>query len=137
MSIRPDIHSQTKNTIYNVYNFFKMVASKKEQPEVANFFRQCQERTAEACGVSLSTVQRICKESKIISFDVKEKLGVGSSKGIKFRSPRKLYSRDKPITKLDDFDSEEVRRVVHSFYDQGEFPTCAKILEALRQKKKL
>lgn len=135
MSIRPDIHSQTKNTIYNVYNFFKMVASKKEQPEVANFFRQCQERTAEACGVSLSTVQRICKESKIISFDVKEKLGVGSSKGIKFRSPRKLYSRDKPITKLDDFDSEEVRRVVHSFYDQGEFPTCAKILEALRQKK--
>jgi len=117
-----------------VYNFFKTLANKKEQPEVANFFRKCQERTAEACAVSLSTVQRICKESKIVSFDIKEKLGVGSSKGIKFRSPRKHYSRDKPITKLDDFESERVKRVVHSFYDKGEFPTSAKILEALREK---
>jgi len=134
MSIRPDIHSQTKKTIYNVYNFFKTLTSKKEQPEVANFFRQCQERTAEACAVSLSTVQRICKESKTISFGVEEELGVGSSVDIKFRSPRKHYSRDKPITELDDFDGEVVRRVVHSFYDKGEFPTSAKILATLREK---
>ena len=134
MSTRPDIHSQTKKTIYNVYNFFKTLASKKDQPEVANFFRLCQERTAEACGVSRSTVQRICKESKTISLGDEEELGTGSSTDIKFRSPRKRYSRDKPVTNLDDFDSEVVRRVVHSFYDKGEFPTSAKILAALREK---
>lgn len=133
MSIRPDIHSQTKKTIYNVYNFFKMLASKKDQPEVANFFRQCQEKTAEACAVSRSTVQRICKESKTISFDVEE-LGVGRSTDIKFRSPRKHYKRDKPVTDLNDFDSEVVKMVIHSIYDKGEFPTSAKILAALREK---
>jgi len=111
-----------------------MLASKKDQPEVAGFFRLCQERTADACGVSRSTVQRICKESKTISLGVEEELGVGSSTDIKFRSPRKLYSRNKPVTDLDDFDNEVVRRVVHSFYDKGEFPTSAKILAALREK---
>jgi hypothetical protein len=99
-----------------------MLASKEDQPKMANFFRLCQERTADACGVSRFTVQRICKESKTISLGVEEELGVGSSTDIKFRSPRKRYSRNKPITDLDDFDSEVVRGVIHSFYDKEEFP---------------
>jgi len=109
-----------------VYNYFKTLASKKDQPKVANFFRLCQERTADACGVSRSTVQRICKESKTIPLGIEEELGVESSTDIKFPLPRKHYSRNKPVTDLNDFDSEVVRRVVHSFY-KGEFPTSAKI----------
>lgn len=111
-----------------------MLASKEDQPEVANFFRLCQERTADACGVSRSTVQRICRESKTVSLGVEEELGVGSSTDIKFRSPRKRYSRNKPVTDLDDFDSEVTRRAVLRFYDKGEFLTSANILAALRKK---
>jgi len=98
---------------------------------MANFFRLCQERTVDACGVSQSTIQRICKESKTVSLSVEEELGVGSSTDIKCRSPRKRYSRNKPVTDIDDFDSEVVRRVVHSFYDKEEFPTSAKSLATL------
>jgi len=52
--------------------------------------------------VSRSTVQRILKESKTITFGVKEELGVEISTDIKFRSTIKRYSRDKPDTDLDD-----------------------------------
>lgn len=45
-----------------------------------------------------------------------------------FRTPRKRYSRDKPVTELDDFDSKVVRRVVHTVYDKIEFLTSSKIL---------
>ncbi|KAL4120900.1 hypothetical protein QTP88_013509 [Uroleucon formosanum] len=133
MSIRPDIHSQTKKIIYNMYTFFKTLAKCKDKPELADYFLQSQERTAEACAVSLRTVQRICKESKITG-NQDESLGVGSSSDLKFQSPRKRYSREKSVTELDDFDNEVIRRVVHSFYDKGEFPTSAKILVELREK---
>ncbi|XP_060843069.1 uncharacterized protein LOC132923230 [Rhopalosiphum padi] len=63
-----------------------------------------------------------------------ETLCVGSSNDLIFQSPRKRYSREKSVTELDDFDNEVVRRVVHSFYDKGEFPTTAKILVELREK---
>lgn len=128
-----DIHSQTKSTIYNVYTYFKTLAKCKDKPELADYFRQAQERTAEACAVSLSTVQRICKESKI-TVNQEESLCVGSSDDLKFKSPRKTYCRKKHVTELDDFDSEVVRRVVQSFYDRGEFPSSAKILVELREK---
>ncbi|VVC30439.1 Hypothetical protein CINCED_3A016052 [Cinara cedri] len=62
MSIRLDVHSQTKNTIFNVYNFFKKLANDKNNPVVATFFRKSQEMTAEACGVSVGTVKRITSE---------------------------------------------------------------------------
>lgn len=51
-----------------------------------------------------------------------------------FKSPRKTYKRAKPMTNLDDFDNEVVRRTVHSFYDNGQYPTSAKILGALHEK---
>jgi len=52
----PDVHSQTKKTIYNVYTFFKTLANCKDKPELADYFRQSQERTPEACAVSLRTL---------------------------------------------------------------------------------
>lgn len=38
------------------------------------------------------------------------------------------------MTNLDDFNNEVVRRTVHSFYDNGHYPTTAKILEAQNEK---
>jgi hypothetical protein len=133
MSIQPDIHSQMKKIIYNVYTFFKTLAKCKEKPELADYFRHSQKRTAEACAVSLRTVQRVCNESKLTG-NQEESLYVESSNDLKFRSPRKNYSREKSVTEFDDFDNEVVRRVVHSFYDKGEFPTSSKIFVELREK---
>jgi len=89
--------------------------------------------TVETCAVSLSTVERMCRESEILINREKE-LDIRSSNNHKFRSPGKSYSRKKPVTELDDFDNELIRKIVHSFYDEGEFPTSAKILAALREK---
>lgn len=63
---RVDIHSQTKQTIFSVYNYLKKLSNNKPNPEVANYFRQTQKITAEACGVSLSTVKRITKASNLL-----------------------------------------------------------------------
>jgi hypothetical protein len=40
------------------------LAGDKGKPELSNFFRQTREMTAEACGVSLACVKRVCAEGK-------------------------------------------------------------------------
>jgi len=54
-----DTHSQTKNTIFNVYKYFKKLSLDSSNPEIVTFFKQTQAKTAEACGFSERTVQRI------------------------------------------------------------------------------
>lgn len=76
---------------------------------------------AKARGVSLVCVKKICAEAKWES-------DAGPSRKIAFKSPRKIYKRPKRMTH---FDNEAVRRTVHSFYDNGRFPTSANILVAL------
>ena len=125
-----DTHSQTKKVIFHVYNYFKTLAGDKGKPEISNFFRQTREMTAEACGVSLACVKRVCAEGKKLSVGENQLAAEPSS----FKSPRKSYKRAKPMTNLDDFDNEVVRRTVHSFYDNGQYPTSAKILRALHEK---
>ncbi|XP_050059675.1 uncharacterized protein LOC126550967 [Aphis gossypii] len=127
MESQQDIHSQTKKVIYSVYNYLKVLATDKNFPEFAHFFRKTREVTAEACGVSVASVKRICVEGKKIEQDDKP---ITTS----FKSPRKTYKRLKYATELDDFDNEVVRRTVHSFYDNHQFPTSAKILAAMREK---
>lgn len=73
-----------------------------------NHFKQTQKITAEACGVSLMTVRRVCVKGSYSS-DVQE------SPGPSFTSPRKTYKRKKYTTELDDFDDDIVRRTVHEF----------------------
>lgn len=128
MAFNQDIHSQTKKVIFHVYTYFKTMATDKSKPELSDFFRQTREVTAKACGVSLACVKKVCAEAK------KEHDTTGPSTNIAFKSPRKNYKRAKLMTNLDDFDNEVVRRTVHSFYDNGQFPTSAKILSALREK---
>jgi hypothetical protein len=59
---RVDIHSQTKNTIFNVYNYFKKLTNNHVNIKVVKYFRQAQHITADACGVSFSTVKKITTE---------------------------------------------------------------------------
>jgi len=125
-----DTHYQTKKVIFHVYNYFKALAGDKCKPEISHFFRQTREMTAEACGVSLACVKRVYTEGKKSSVGENRLAAEPSS----FKSPRKTFKLDKPMTNLDDFDNEVVRRTVHSFYDNGQYPTSAKILGALHDK---
>ncbi|XP_025196189.1 uncharacterized protein LOC112595261 [Melanaphis sacchari] len=83
--------------------------------------------TAVACGVSIGTVKRITSEAA-------KSTTAEPMAGPSFTSPRKSYKRIKYATDIDDFDVEIVRRTVHEFYDQGQFPTSQKVLTAYQQK---
>ncbi|KAE9526959.1 hypothetical protein AGLY_013607 [Aphis glycines] len=126
MGSQQDINSQTKKVIYSVYNYLKVLATDQNFPEFAYFFRKTREITAEACGVSLCSVQRICSEGKKIERDDRPLTS--------FKSPRKNCKRVKYVTNLDSFDNDVVRRTVHSFYDNCQFPTTLKMLAAMREK---
>ena len=52
---------QPKTIIYDVYRYFKRLENCEEKVNV--FFRETQKITAEACGVSRRTVQRICEDA--------------------------------------------------------------------------
>lgn len=123
---RHDIQAQTKHIIFSVYSYFKKLSQDSSHPEVANFFIQAQQRTSEACGISLSTIKRITSEGS--------KTPSGSETGPCFTSPRKTYKRIKYATDINDFDKDVLRRTVHEFYDRGEFPTSEKILSKYREK---
>lgn len=116
-----DVHSQGKKIIYSVYSYFKKLSKDTSNPEVASFFLQAQQKTAEACGISIGTIKRITAEGSKAPLDL-EKTGPA------FTSPRKSFKRFKNATGIDDFDADIVRRTVHEFYDHGEFPTSLKVL---------
>lgn len=109
---------QTKRIVQNVYNFFLKLRLKPNFEKID--FTKTQNVTAEACGVSLRTVQRISLENK-------------KNDG-KFISPRKNISPKRPKTDLDSFNQDIVRRTIHEFYDQGEFPTTKKVHKKLQEK---
>lgn len=123
-----NIRSQTKEIIFNVYKYFKHLST-SESPAISSIFSKTQEVTAKACGVSLNTVRNICIEAnESASLEEDEPRPY-------FRSPqKKKTSNKKPVTGMDDFNKDILRRTVHEFYDAGQFPTCAKISEALRDK---
>jgi len=91
-----------------------------------HLFAQSLKLTAEACSLSEQTLRRVCKEGKD-SLESDQQVAV-------FKSPRKTYKRAKPLTELDDFDADIVRRTVHEFYDRGEYPTAHTILTEVKKK---
>ncbi|XP_060882122.1 uncharacterized protein LOC132953799 [Metopolophium dirhodum] len=92
-----------------------------------NFFKKTQDVTAEACGISKRTIQRICLEARKTE-EIEE------APGPSFVSPRKSYKRAKYVSEVDDFDGDIVRRTVHEFYDKGEYPTAQLILNSVKKK---
>lgn len=121
---------QSKNVIYNVYNYFKSLENCEEKVNV--LFRGTQNVVAKACGVSLSTVQRICQEAQQSAPDDVEVQA--PAPGPSFNSPRKNLIRVKPVTELDDFEKDVIRRSVQEFYDRGEYPTLKKLRDILKEK---
>ncbi|XP_025200882.1 uncharacterized protein LOC112598574 [Melanaphis sacchari] len=97
------------------------------QPEVSKFFLQTQQKTSEACGIHIKSVKRITAEGAKALLHTEN--GEPS-----FTSPRKTYKRLKYATGIDDFDEDVIRRIVHEFYDKGEFPTSLKILSKYKEK---
>lgn len=57
-----DIHTQTKKIVYNVHEFLKQLSETENLNK--DFFKQTQIITAQACGISKRSVQRICFEAK-------------------------------------------------------------------------
>jgi hypothetical protein len=104
-------------------NIFKKLSESEEID--AKFFIKTQYITAEACGESKRSIQRICSEVK--------KNDQLPETGSSFSSPRKSYKRTKYVSELDDFGSDVVRRTVHEFYDRSEYP----ISELTRQKSRM
>jgi len=119
-----DTRSQSKKIIFSVYKFIKDLS--KQDEIIPSMFAQSLKVTAEACGLSERTVRRICKEGKD-SLNSDQQVA-------SFKSPRKTYKRAKPLTELDDFDADIVRRVVHEFYDRGEYPTALTTLTEVKKK---
>jgi hypothetical protein len=76
------------------------------------------------------TVRRVCAEGSSTTDDVSD----SSQPGPSFNSPQKTYKRKKYATELDDFDNDVVRRTVHEFYENGEYPTSRLILNSIQQK---
>lgn len=122
-----DTHSQTKNTIYNVYKYFKKLSTDSSNPEIATFFRRTQVKTAEACGVGERTVRRIIAEGKKSSSE-------SQTAGPSFTSPRKTYKRAKYVNEIDGFNADILRRIVHAFYDKREYPTIPTILAEYKRR---
>lgn len=97
----------------------------KQNEIVPSMFAQSLKVTAEACGLSERTVRRVCKEGKE-SLDPEQPVA-------SFKSPRKTYKRTKPLTELDDFDADIVRRTVHKFYNRGRYPTALTVLAEVKK----
>jgi predicted transcriptional regulator len=108
-----DTHRQSKKIIYSVYIFLKQLTEKSDL--TADFFKNAQVITIQACGTSHCTVKRICAEAR--KSDDPETPDASPT----FISPRKGYKRAKMVSELDDFDSDIVRRTVYEFYDRGEY----------------
>ena len=124
----PDVRRQSKMVVYHVYSYFKELVSSKPNATVQELFSHTQKITADACGVSYRTVQRICAEAdRTAAANVMNNAPV-------FDSPKKKKPRTKPITDLDDFDKTVIRRTIQEFYDRGEYPTIASLRVSLSEK---
>lgn len=109
---------QTKAIIQNVYNFLFKLRSESNLKKID--FNKTQLVTSEACGVSLAMVQSVSKEYK-------NNFG-------QFCSSRKSIYSTKPMSFMDDFNQDIVRRTIFEFYDEGEFPTARSVHEQLKEK---
>ena len=110
-------NSTAKAIIYNVYKYFEKESAKnkcRRPPKLTS-------KTAEATGYSERTVRRIVAKKSEMS-------------GAAFTSPAKRYKVERKRIMLDDFDVEELRRLVHDFYREKKFPTLDSVLVAAKEK---
>lgn len=113
---------QAREIIFRVYKFFK---SEAEAGEPTTNVTKARERTANACGVGLRSIQRIICEAK--------KCVENSSGSVQFKSPNMNQNRKKPITGLDDLKRDFLRRTIFDMKITGEFPTTDKLIAKMNE----
>lgn len=117
------LRGQSREIVSNVYKFMKEEADKST---CTIPIAHARERTAKASGVSVRLVSKILSE--------REKLKT-SEAGQSFSTPNKQRRRERPITGMDDFDKNVVRRTVHHFYaNEKRIPTAELLRSALKEK---
>ena len=110
-------NSTAKAIIYHVYKYFEKESAKNKCRRPLKLTS----KTAEATGYSERTVRRIVAKKSEMS-------------GAAFTSPAKRYKVERKRIMLDDFDVEELRRLVHDFYREKKFPTLDSVLVAAKEK---
>lgn len=94
---RSVLHSQGREIVHNVYQFFK------RSSEASSVSINILERTAEATGISRTTVKRIVSEAR------------NKPAGSKFVSPGKTIEKSKPKSVLADFDETIIRNIIYNY----------------------
>ncbi|XP_069364616.1 uncharacterized protein [Maniola hyperantus] len=128
MSKRQVVHSEGRAIIAKVFHFYQeeykfLKASNSDKCDLSPL-ASLLKRTAEATGVSESTVSRILKEEKELA-----------SPSSKFTSP--MTKRRKRLSKfmLDDTKTEIIRTTIENFQiKHKKIPTLAKLKSILREK---
>ena len=105
-----------KTLICKVYKHFKSQQNKSKGPSGSIL-----KKMNEATGFCRSTVYCVLHQQK--------QLGPK-----KFESPVKRYVKSRKSICVDDFDVVAMRRTVHEFYNQKEYPTITKLLAVLRER---
>lgn len=106
------LNRQSRSLVYNVFQYFS------QDFKILEAYK----KTAAATKTSVSTVQRIIKESKSSPFLVV------------FRTPGKKRPRRNPASDVDDFDKGVIKRCIHNFhFTEKELPTLEKLRAKLHQ----
>ncbi|XP_045450770.1 uncharacterized protein LOC123659609 isoform X2 [Melitaea cinxia] len=122
MSTKKHLRSKEKEIIAKVYHRMKYEAEHGVEK-----LTDARWRTAQAVGVSESTITRILREAKqaSISRNTSQKL---------FKSPSKP-KRVRTKSRLDDFDMGVLRRTIATFHtEHNELPTLRKLKQVLNDK---
>ena len=101
---------------HHVYRYFERESQKcklRGPPRLTH-------KTAEATGYGERTVRRIVAEMSL--------------EGATFASPAKQYKADRKKIVVDDFDTEAIRRTVHDFDREKEYPKLDSLLVAVKEK---
>ena len=101
-----------------MYNYFEQQSKKQK---VATPLKYGQ-NTAEAIGFARCTVDKVVREKR------------GLEGGAEFSSPAKRYKESRVRIDVDSFDVDAIRRTVHKFYEQKEYPTLDSLLQVLKEK---
>ena len=117
------LHSREKKLVYDVYKYF--LEEKANRGPIIDPSKAI-ERTAKATKLSTKTISRVC--SQLHSASMTE----AAPEPPVFSSPKKKQRRA-PVTSIDDFDKQVVRRTVLRFYERKEIPTLQKINEELKE----
>lgn len=106
LKLKGDINMQTRCLMHNILSFFDELKSDPTKVSLLNLNKP-QEIAAFISGVTVRTIGKIKKEV------LQE--GLPST-------PRKMLTVPAPVTNLDDFDVDILKRIVSSHYDNGEYP---------------